>query len=89
MQIALWISASISVVALRPARNQPLDQVVGYRASPCPPTGEQPGVGPRRRNREIGCRRGPEHSVAALDGSSGCALEDGGGNVRTVAVVEP
>ena len=30
MQIALWISASISVVALRPARNQPLDQVSEY-----------------------------------------------------------
>ncbi len=28
-------------------------------------------------------------SVAALDGYSGCAPEDGGGNVRTVAVVKP
>ena len=89
MQIALWISASISVVALRPARNQPVDQVVGYRASPCPPNGEQPGIGPRRRHREVGCRRGRRISAAALDGYSGCSLEEGGGKVRTVAVVEP
>lgn len=33
--------------------------------------------------------RGRRISVAALDGYSGCALEDGGGSVRTVAVVEP
>ena len=42
MQIALWVSASISVVALGPARNQPLDPVVRDRAFPYPPKGRNP-----------------------------------------------
>ena len=33
--------------------------------------------------------RGRRISVAALDGYSECALEDGDGNVPTIAVVEP